>query len=74
MARQYTYINTEICVQQNLEVKCLLALVAHLHDRLESFAAQRNAVDETEVVWPFLAEILREGRAVQAKVKLDAVI
>ena len=61
-------------MQQNLEVECLLAFIAHLHDRLESFAAQRDAVDETKVVWPFLAEIFGKGRAVQAKVKLDAVV
>lgn len=72
--RVRSYLNSQIRVQQHLELERLLALVPHVHHRLQTLGTERDAVHQTEIVRPIFAEVLWECGAVEAEVKLDAVV
>jgi hypothetical protein len=55
-----SYLDSEVGVQEELEVEALLALVAHGDDRLQALLAQGDAVDESEVDRPGLARVLAQ--------------
>src|SRR5262249_55228976 len=63
-----------IRVQQDLKLKRLAPFVPHVHHRLQPITAQRDAVDEPEVVRPGLAGLRGEIGTVQPEVKLYAVV
>lgn len=65
------YLDPEVGVQQELELKALLSLVAHGDDSLQCVLAQCDAVYQTEVHWPCLAVLLTDAIAVEAEVELD---
>jgi len=57
----WTYLDLEVCVQKELELEALFALIAHSDDRLQALFAQSNAVDETKVERPCLAGIFTQS-------------
>jgi hypothetical protein len=69
-----SYLDLQIGVEQNFEIKCLFALVTHIEYCLQVVGTQRNTVHETKVERPCLPDIVWEGRAIEAKIKLDTAI
>lgn len=69
-----THINLEVSVQQHLELKRLLALVAHVEHGLQTILAERDSVHKTEVIRPGLLVLGREIGRAEAKVDFDRVI
>src|SRR4051794_11000575 len=67
-----THLDAQVRMQQHLELKRARALIAHRDNRAQTFFAQRYAVHQPEVKRPCLAELVRQRRAVQAEVELDA--
>ena len=65
------YLDSEVGVQQELELEALLSLVADGDDCLQCVLAQCDAVHQTEVQWPCLAVLLTDAIAVEAEVELD---
>ena len=61
-------------MQQHLELKRLLALVADVQHGLQSILAESHAVHEAEIVRPRLPVLLRKVGGAKTKVKLDRVI
>lgn len=58
-------------MQQYLELKVLATLVLHLQCRSQPFLAKRNAIHETKLEGPCLAEVIAEHCMRQPKVELD---
>lgn len=50
------YLHPQISMQKNLKLKPFLALIPHIHHRLQAILAQRHTVHDAEVVRPRLAE------------------
>jgi hypothetical protein len=67
------YLDLPVAVEQKLEFKALLALIADSHDGLQGALTQGHAVDEAKVQGPRLARILTQSRFVEAKVEFDRV-
>lgn len=49
------YLDSEIRVQQCLELEWHIALVGNHQRRLQALTVKRDAVQETKFVWPQLA-------------------
>lgn len=64
------HLDPEVGVQQELELKALVSLVAYSDDCLEGVLAQCDAVDQTEVQRPCLAVLLTDAVAIEAEVEL----
>lgn len=60
-------------MQQELELKALLALVAHIDACLQAVLGQRHAVYQAKVKRPCLARLLADSRTVQTEIELDGV-
>jgi hypothetical protein len=68
--RRYAYLDPEVSVQQELEFKALVSLIAYSNHCLQSILAQSDAVHQTEVQRPCLAVLLADAIAVETKVEL----
>lgn len=68
------YLNTQVRMQQHLELKVLATLVLHLQRRPQPFLAERDTVHQTKLVRPRLAELIAEHRMGQPKIELDRVV
>lgn len=60
-------------MQQELELKRLLALVAHVDHGLQAVLGERYAVHQPKVERPLSAHLLRQVGCVKAKIELDRV-
>jgi hypothetical protein len=72
--KKNTYRNSKVSVEEGLEVKGLVSLVAHVQHGLQTVLGQGDAVLQTKVVRPSLLHIVAEVVCCQTKVKTDRVI
>lgn len=56
--QQHAYLDVEVRVQQELKLKSLLALIPHIQHRLQPVCAQRDAIHQTKIMRPLLAELV----------------
>lgn len=68
-----TYLDPQIRMHENLELKALVPLVPHQYGRLQTLPRKRNAIDQSKTIRPRLAVFGAEIRRRQTKVERDAV-
>lgn len=59
-AADRSYLNTQVRMQEHLELKVLSTLVLHLQRRPQPFLAESDTVHQTKLVGPRLTEVIAE--------------
>lgn len=74
MLCRYTHINSEVRMQQHLELEALASGVVHIQHRLQPILAQRHAIHQPELVGPRLFRFRAEMLVRESEVDLDTAI
>lgn len=72
--RKQSYLDVQIRVHQDLELKVLFAFICDLQRGFECALGQRDAVNQAKLIWPGLAEFLAQHGVRQSEIQLHSEI